>query len=215
MLGDVVPVRNVIVSVYDKSGLVEFAGGLRNYSRDTTLFATGGTYRALNEAYGGEDFVRSVSDYTGQPELQGGLVKTLDYALYLGLLADPTNPAHAADMQRVGAAAFDLVVVNLYPFMDAVATEPDEIRTARDFIDIGGPTMLRAAAKSFYRVAAVSDPGDYERVLDVLAEYGGTTPELRFELARKVFDLTASYDAAIRDHLARFSDREDSGREHG
>jgi phosphoribosylaminoimidazolecarboxamide formyltransferase/IMP cyclohydrolase len=215
MLGKTVPVRNVILSTYDKTGLVDFASGLREYSAELRLFTTGGTYRVLDEAFGGTDVVQRISDYTGRPELQGGLVKTLDYALYLGLLADPLNPAHAADMERVGAAPFDMVVVNLYPFTEAVARDPDSIETARDFIDIGGPTMLRAAAKSFYRIAAVSDPGDYDRVLRVVAEHGGTTPELRYELAQKVFALTAAYDTSIRDHLARSAGGPDSGRHDG
>ncbi|MFP4483478.1 MAG: hypothetical protein ACLFO1_01345 [Spirochaetaceae bacterium] len=206
MMGDVVPVRSVVMSVYDKQGLEALARGLREYSRDVALFATGGTWRLLDKTFGGAAFVRRVSDFTGQPELEGGLVKTLDYKLYLGLLADPENRAHRRDVERVGARFFDLVVVNLYPFQRAVAETPGDLQRARDFIDIGGPTMLRAAAKSFYRIAAVCDPGDYASVLEELRRHGGTTPETRFRLAQKVFAYTADYDAAVGEHLHRFLD---------
>jgi phosphoribosylaminoimidazolecarboxamide formyltransferase/IMP cyclohydrolase len=176
------------------------------------LHATGGTYRRLDEIFEGASFVKRVSDYTGQPELQGGLVKTLDYKLYLGLLADPENQAHRRDMERVGAEPIDLVVVNLYPFGQATSERPDDLETARDFIDIGGPTMLRAAAKRFDRVAAVCDPADYGLLLEELNRYGGTSRSLRLRLAQKVFSYTASYDAAIRDHLQRFVEGGPSGK---
>ncbi len=208
MMGDIVPVRSVVMSAYDKRGIQDFARGLREYSDEVALFATGGTYRILDEAFRGASFVRRVSDFTGQPELEGGLVKTLDYKLYLGLLADPANESHRGDVARVDARFFDLVVVNLYPFTEAIAETPEDLPRARDFIDIGGPTMLRAAAKSFYRIAAVCDPGDYPVVLEELRRHGGTTPETRFRLAQKVFAHTADYDAAVREHLQRFLDRE-------
>lgn len=200
----IVPVRSVVLSVYDKSGVEELARGLRDYSRELSMYATGGTYRVLERLFPGTQAVQQVSDYTGQPELEGGLVKTLDYKLYLGLLADPERKEHAGDMERVGAQPIDLVVVNLYPFGQATAESPGDLMKARDFIDIGGPTMLRAAAKSFYRVAALCDPADYPALLAELREYGGTTAETRFRLAQKVFAYTAEYDAAIRDHLAGF-----------
>ena len=204
MAEGIVPIRSVLLSVYDKTGLEDLVGGLRRHSEEVTLHATGGTYRRLEELFEGAAFLRRVSDYTGQPELQGGLVKTLDYKLYLGLLADPENDSHRRDMERVGAGPIDLVVVNLYPFSEATSQRPDDLERARDFIDIGGPTMLRAAAKNFSRVAAVCDPQDYGGLLEELGRYGGTTRELRFRLAQKVFSYTASYDAAIRDHLRRF-----------
>ncbi|NBC30879.1 MAG: hypothetical protein GVY29_12915 [Spirochaetes bacterium] len=213
MAEGIVSIRSVLLSVYDKRGLEELVAGLRRHSQEVTLHATGGTYRRLEELFDDDAFIRRVSDYTGQPELQGGLVKTLDYKLYLGLLADPENDAHRRDMERVGAEPIDLVVVNLYPFSQATSEQPGDLKRARDFIDIGGPTMLRAAAKSFARVAAVCDPEDYGRLLEELGRYGGTSRELRFRLAQKVFSYTASYDSAIRDHLERFLEGGYGGKE--
>lgn len=201
---DTVVIRSALLSVYDKGQLEELARGLRRYSTAVDLYATGGTYRRLEELFEGAPFVKRVSDYTGQPELQGGLVKTLDYKLYLGLLADPAKEAHRRDMERVGAVPIDLVVVNLYPFSDATSQRPDDLPTARDFIDIGGPTMLRAAAKNFDRVTAVCDPHDYGTLLEELNRHGGTSRSFRLGLAQKVFSYTAAYDTAIRDHLERF-----------
>jgi phosphoribosylaminoimidazolecarboxamide formyltransferase/IMP cyclohydrolase len=144
-----------------------------------------------------------VSDYTGQPETQGGLVKTLDFKIYLGLLTETYNDAHQQDLQRTGALPIDLVVVNLYPFKETISREGVTVEQARGNIDIGGPCMIRASAKNFIRVGAVVDPGDYARIIsEMKANSGKTSLELRYELAKKAFEHTAVYDRHIADFLA-------------
>ena len=144
-----------------------------------------------------------VSEYTGQPETQGGLVKTLDFKIYLGLLTETYNEAHQADLKRTAAVPIDMVVVNLYPFKETAARAGVTVEQARGHIDIGGPCMIRAAAKNFIRVASVVDPSDYSRILADMSANGGSVPlGLRFELARKAFAHTAVYDRSIADFLA-------------
>ena len=144
-----------------------------------------------------------VSEYTGQPETQGGLVKTLDFRIYLGLLTETYNEAHQADLKRTDSVPIDLVVVNLYPFKATIDREGATVENARGNIDIGGPCMIRAAAKNFIRVASVVNPGDYRRILDQLAAQDGCTSlPLRYQLACKAFAHTAAYDRAIADYLA-------------
>ncbi len=146
--------------------------------------------------------LRQVSDYTGQPEMQGGLVKTLDFKIYLGLLSETDNASHRADLARTGAAAIDMVVVNLYPFEQTVAAAQATLEDARANIDIGGPCMVRAAAKNFHRVAVLADPSDYPAVVEELAKQDGTLRlATRYRLAQKAFRLIARYDAAIADYL--------------
>ena len=134
---------------------------------------------------------------TGQPEMQGGLVKTLDFKVYLGLLSETYNPAHAADMIRAGAVPIDLVVANLYPFASVVSQPQVTPEAARANIDIGGPCMIRAAAKNFHRVAALTDPADYQSILAELADGGRLSLATRWRLAQKAFAVTAAYDSAI------------------
>ena len=130
--------------------------------------------------------------------MQGGLVKTLDFKIYLGLLSETYNDAHVADLARVEGVPIDMVVVNLYPFQKTVATEGVTPEQARTNIDIGGPCMIRASAKNYLRVASVTDPADYAGLLDALqAAAGGISLELRLALAKKAFAHTAEYDAAI------------------
>ena len=198
-IDDRVPVRNAIVSVYDKIGLPDLARGLVESCPGIRIYSTGGTLSALRTILGpaAERILVSMEDYTGQPEMKGGLVKTLDWRIYLGLLSEPYDPEHAADRARSGAVAFDLVVGNLYPF-GSVSSASGPFEAARQNIDIGGPCMLRAAAKNFLRVAGVCDPGDYAAVLGELRETGGMLGlATRARLARKVFDTTSRYDAAI------------------
>ena len=162
--------------------------------------STGGTYKMLAEILGGQaaDRLVAVSDYTGQPETQGGLVKTLDFKIYLGLLTETYNTAHAADMERTEARPIDMVVVNLYPFNQTVAQPHCTPEAARGQIDIGGPCMIRAAAKNFLRVAPVVEPEDYDMVARELeANQGKTLLRTRYRLARTAFRHTAAYDAAI------------------
>ena len=206
---DRVAVRNVLISLYDKQGLEGLVEGLLRASPQVTIYSTGGTRRAIAQLLGAARAVRhlvAVTDYTGQPEMQGGLVKTLDFKIYLGLLSETYNPAHQADLARLQAVNLDMVVVNLYPFGAAVAGGGATPEVARTHIDIGGPCMVRAAAKNYLRVAAVTDPLDYPALLEELADNGGTLAlATRFALMRKAFALTAAYDGAIAAHFAERS----------
>jgi phosphoribosylaminoimidazolecarboxamide formyltransferase/IMP cyclohydrolase len=203
-IDDRVKIQRVLVSVYDKSGLDTLVPELLRINPGMTLYSTGGTYRAIADILGeaGSDRLAAVSEYTGQPEMQGGLVKTLDFKIYLGLLSETYNPAHRRDLERTGAAPFDMVVVNLYPFQDTVAQKDVIPERARANIDIGGPCMIRAAAKNFLRVAAVVDPGDYHSVIAELEQNRGCLSlETRFRLAQKTFDYTSEYDTSIAAYL--------------
>jgi len=205
-IDDCVKVRRALVSVSDKSNLDILIPGLVDINQNAEFYATGGTFHAIGEILGPEAASRHlvpVANYTGQPETQGGLVKTLDFKIYLGLLTETYNEAHRADLDRTGAAPLDLVVCNLYPFEAVVAREGATIEAARANIDIGGPCMIRAAAKNYLRVAAVVDPQDYESLLASLRAHDGSLDlASRFELAQKAFAHTAAYDRAISDHLA-------------
>jgi phosphoribosylaminoimidazolecarboxamide formyltransferase/IMP cyclohydrolase len=201
-----VTLRHVLVSVSEKSGLDDFIPQLVEINPALRIFSTGGTYARIKEILGpaAEARLTPVSDYTGQPETQGGLVKTLDFKIYLGLLTETYNEAHQADLKRTGAVPIDLVVVNLYPFQATVVQTGVTVEAARGNIDIGGPCMIRAAAKNFIRTASVVDPADYGRIVEELqAKDGKLSLELRFQLARKAFDHTAAYDRAIADYLSR------------
>jgi len=135
--------------------------------------------------------------------MQGGLVKTLDFKIYLGLLSETYNTAHQDDLKRTSAVAIDMVVVNLYPFRQTVARAGVTPEEARTNIDIGGPCMVRAAAKNYLRVASVTDPADYAALTAELAAHQGTLGlDTRFNLMRKAFRHTADYDTAIADHFA-------------
>lgn len=204
---DRVPIRNVLISVFDKSGLQELVSGLVSASPRVQLYSTGGTYRRIAETLAGDDRLHSISDLTGQPEMQGGLVKTLDFSIYLGLLAEPYNEAHEADIDRASAIRFDATVVNLYPFRQVVSDAGVSVETARSNIDIGGPTMIRASAKNFLRVAAVCDPADYGEVVSEMQSHEGTLGlDTRFRLAQKAFAHTAEYDSAIARYLSAASE---------
>lgn len=205
-IDDAVPVRHVLASVSDKTGLDRLIPSLVAIHPEVRIYSTGGTFTAIRDLLGpaaARNLV-AVSDYTGQPEMQGGLVKTLDFKIYLGLLSETYNPAHVEDLKRTQAVAIDLVIVNLYPFRQTVAKPGVTPEMARTNIDIGGPCMVRAAAKNFLRVASVTDPSDYGRILEELRATGGATSlALRFELARKAFAHTAGYDAAIAGYWAQ------------
>ncbi|MDA8137241.1 MAG: hypothetical protein M0036_01205 [Desulfobacteraceae bacterium] len=207
-IDDLVKVKHVLISVSDKTNLERLVPGLRQINPEIRFFSTGGTFNKLKELLGADagHCLTQVSDYTGQPETQGGLVKTLDFKIYLGLLTETYNASHQADLQRTSGVPIDMVVVNLYPFQATVAQAGVTAEQARGNIDIGGPCMIRAAAKNFIRVASVVDPNDYERLLNELAiRQGSTSLNLRYELACKAFDHTATYDRAIADYLARQS----------
>jgi phosphoribosylaminoimidazolecarboxamide formyltransferase/IMP cyclohydrolase len=203
-IDDRVPVRRALISVFNKRGLDLLVPGLLRVSPGLSILSTGGSYVAISAILGakGADRLKQVSDYTGQPEMQGGLVKTLDFKIYLGLLSETYNPAHADDLRRTGAQAIDLVVVNLYPFRETIARPGVTAEQARANIDVGGPCLLRAAAKNFLRVAAVVDPADYPAVLAELeANDGALGLATRFRLAQKSFAATAEYDRAIAGYL--------------
>ena len=201
---DRVPVRNALISVSDKQGLDLLVKDLLRVVPSLKIFSTGGTYARIEEILGDEagKTLVQVSDYTGQPETQGGLVKTLDFKIYLGLLTETHNPSHAEDLRRTEAVPIDLVVVNLYPFQKTIEREGVTVEEARANIDIGGPCMVRASAKNYLRVAVTVDPEDYPGLIGSLEANGGCTSlEERFRYARKAFDHTAEYDRRIMEYL--------------
>ncbi|MBN2391720.1 MAG: hypothetical protein JXR84_13425 [Anaerolineae bacterium] len=204
---NLVDIRHVLLSVSDKTGLEVLIPGLVAVNPDIRFYSTGGTYARVSEILGAMGTARhlmQVSDYTGQPETQGGLVKTLDFKIYLGLLTETYNEAHRADLVRTTAIPIDMVVVNLYPFEATVAREEVTVEEARANIDIGGPCMLRAAAKNYLRVTPIVDPADYAPLLSKLrANRGALDLQMRFEYARKAFAHTAAYDAAISAYLSQ------------
>ena len=198
-------IRTALVSVSDKSGLVAFARALRE--RGVHILSSGGTAKALG-AEGVQ--VETVEDYTGSPEVMDGRVKTLHPRVHGGILS--RGERDKADLDRLGARAIDLVVVNLYPFERVAADPASSHEHIVENIDIGGPSMVRSAAKNHARVTIVCDPADYGRVLDEMAANAGdTTPETRAELAAKAFAHTAAYDAAISGYLSSGS-REPDGK---
>jgi phosphoribosylaminoimidazolecarboxamide formyltransferase / IMP cyclohydrolase len=187
-----IAVRRALLSVSDKTGLVPFAQALS--ARGVTLLSTGGTAKALAEA--GLPVV-NVSDVTQFPEMLDGRVKTLHPAVHGGILARRHLPEDLAAIGGHGIEPIDLVVVNLYPFAKAAANPATGFDALIEEIDIGGPSMVRAAAKNFRDVLIVVDPRDYPRVLEDLAQPGGSSPAFRFELSRRAFAHTAAYDATI------------------
>jgi phosphoribosylaminoimidazolecarboxamide formyltransferase/IMP cyclohydrolase len=203
-IDDAVKVRHVLASVFDKSGLETFIPELIRINPGIKIFSTGGTYQKIKEILGetADSCLMQVSDYTGQPETQGGLVKTLDFKIYLGLLTETHNDAHNADIQRTGAVHIDMTLCNLYPFKDTISKSGVTVEMARGNIDIGGPCMIRASAKNFIRVASVVDPSDYSAILSEMSSNDGAISlQLRYRLARKAFDHTAVYDRTIADFL--------------
>ena len=191
------PVRRALISVSDKTGLVPFARQLA--ARGTALVSTGGSARALVEA--GLP-VTEVAALTGFPEMLDGRVKTLHPAVHGGLLARRDRPDHAAALAAHGIAEIDLLACNLYPFAATVAAGAGRDACIEN-IDIGGPALIRAAAKNHEFVAVATDPADYDAVLAEIAASGGTSLALRRRLARRAYALTAAYDAAIAQWFAR------------
>jgi phosphoribosylaminoimidazolecarboxamide formyltransferase/IMP cyclohydrolase len=202
-MADLVPVRRALISLSDKSGLDDLAAGLARHGIE--IVSTGGTAAKLRELGAN---VRDISDLTGFPEMMDGRVKTLHPKVHGGLLGVRDNPDHAAAMEEHGIAPIDLVVVNLYPFLKTVMSGADR-DTIIENIDIGGPSMLRSAAKNHAHVAIVTDPADYAALVTELDTYGGsTTLELRKKLAAKAFALTAEYDGLISQWFA-FADQQE------
>ncbi len=191
-----VPVRRALLSVSDKRGLIDLARALA--AKEVHLLASGGTFKALVDA-GLE--VTEISAYTGQPEILGGRVKTLHPKLHGGILARRDVPGDLEALTAQGIEPIDLVVVNLYPFEQTVAKPGVTFEDAVENIDIGGPTLIRGAAKNHEHVAVVIDPDQYPALLRQLESLGGTTLAFRKTLARDVFLRTAAYDAAISRYL--------------
>ena len=199
----IVPVRRALLSVSDKRGLIDLALALA--TRGVALLASGGTRKALADA--GLDVIE-VADYTGQPEILGGRVKTLHPKLHGGILARRDVPGDLEALRAQGIEPIDLVVVNLYPFEATVAQPGVTFEEAVENIDIGGPSLIRGAAKNHPHVAVVVDPDQYAELIDQLATLGGTTAALRRSLAAAVFERTAAYDRAIADYLTRSTQAE-------
>jgi phosphoribosylaminoimidazolecarboxamide formyltransferase/IMP cyclohydrolase len=191
------PIRRALLSVTDKSGLVEFGEFLAEHGVE--ILSTGGTAKMLRES--GVPVVE-VSDYTGFPEMLDGRVKTLHPKIHGGILGRRDLASHKEQMGKHGIAPIDLVVVNLYQFEKAVAQPGCTLEDAIENIDIGGPTLLRASAKNYESVTVIVDPADYPKIIqEMKANKGATTVATRFQLARKVFALTSAYDTAISQYL--------------
>lgn len=190
-------IKQALISVSDKTGVVELALALHQFN--IVIISTGGTARLLQEA--GIPVIE-VSDYTGFPEMLDGRVKTLHPKVHAGILARMDLPEHRQTMEQAQIPAIDLVVVNLYPFTGTIARPDCTFEEAVENIDIGGPTMIRAAAKNFQRVAVVTDPQDYTALLEQMrANNGSVGEDYRFQLAQKAFSHTARYDGAISNYL--------------
>ena len=195
-------ITQALISVSDKRGAVDFARALSELG--VRILSTGGSAKMLREA--GVP-VTEVSDYTGFPEMLDGRVKTLHPRIHGGILARRDSPEHLAAIDKAGIPRIDLVVVNLYPFQQTVARPDCRLEDAIENIDIGGPTMLRAAAKNYGGVAVVTDPEDYAGVVDEMRAGGGAlSGATRFGLAKKAFTHTARYDSAISNYLTSLQD---------
>ena len=192
--------RRALLSVSDKTGIVEFGRALG--ALGVEILSTGGTARSLADA---GVAVTEVSDYTGFPEMLDGRVKTLHPRVHGGLLARRDLPEHMAALQAQGIDTIDLLAVNLYPFQQTVARPDCSLEEAIENIDIGGPAMLRAAAKNHDGVTVVVDPADYGSVLAQISGHGGVDRTSRFALATKVYAHTAGYDSAIAGYLSSFA----------
>lgn len=191
------PIRTALISVHDKTGIVEFARAL--VERGVRIYSTGGTAKVLSAA---GIAVTPVEDVTGQAEILGGRVKTLHPVIHGGILARRNVPGDMDLLARDAIAPIDMVVVNLYPFEATIEADPDNLDHAVENIDIGGPTMIRAAAKNHRDVAVVTDPADYEMLLAELAAHDGISAATAAKLAVKAYQTTAAYDAVIQNFFA-------------
>lgn len=199
---DKIPVKNVIVSVFDKTGLDIFIPGLIEASPDIRFISTGGTFRKINEILGdfAEKYLIEVSEYTKFPAMDGGLVKTLHPKIHAGILGERNNPIHKEYLEKElkDGVFIDMVVGNLYPFNDVIKRPDSTFEQARGNIDIGGPTMMRAAAKNFPGCMAVVNPGDYEGILTYMKANNGTTHFIqRLKSAAEIYGRTGDYDKLI------------------
>ena len=190
-------IKRALISVSDKTGIVEFAKELADFG--IKFLSTGGTARILREA--GLD-IMDVSEYTGFPEMMDGRVKTLHPRVHGGLLGVRSNPEHVKVMNENDIEEIDMVVVNLYPFKKTIETPGCTLEDAIENIDIGGPSMLRSAAKNNISVTVIIDPSDYKMVIDEMKKNNGkVSRETNFRLAVKVFENTSEYDGMIAAYL--------------
>ncbi len=198
-------IRRAIISVSDKKGIVDFARKLSDMG--VSILSTGGTSKVLKES---GIPVSDISDYTGFPEMMDGRVKTLHPKVHGGILGRRDSPQHMKEMAEAGIEPIDMVVINLYPF-ESVTSRPDcTFEEAVENIDIGGPSMVRSAAKNFESVAVVTDPADYDAIIREMEDAdGGLSRETRFLLARKAFSATARYDVLISHYLDKISIKEE------
>ena len=194
------PIRRALLSVTDKTGIVDFARALA--AMHVEIISTGGTFRVLKEA--GITTLKEVAGVTQFPEMLDGRVKTLHPAIAGGILAVRSNPEHMKAIASQGIQPIDLVAVNLYDFAKIAAKPDAPIEELIEHIDIGGPTMIRAAAKNWQDVAVVTSPADYDAIVTEMAEHNGTlSAEIHWRLAKQAFELTAAYDRAISARLAQ------------
>ncbi len=205
--------RHVLVSVFDKSSLEDLIKGLLELNPSVVFYSTGGTVKKITDILGdraGENYI-SVESFTGAPEMEGGLVKTLHPKIHAGLLAERGNPAHEDYLENIlpgtlnkeaKGVYFDILAGNLYPFTEAIKRADATAETARVNIDIGGPTMIMAAAKNWPSVAVLSSPGQYEPFLAELKSGGGmTSARQRFLLAQDAFKTIGQYRSSISDYF--------------
>lgn len=194
----IMKIKRALVSVSNKDGVVEFAKKL--HEAGVEIISTGGTMKAIKDA---GIPVTYVSDVTGFPEIMDGRVKTLNPKIHGGILAVRDNPAHVKAMEEHGIGGIDLVAVNLYPFKETIAKPNVTLAEAIENIDIGGPAMVRAAAKNFKFVTVVTNPGRYDEITKQIAEKGAVSKRTRMELAQEAFAHTAAYDTMIQEYLKK------------
>ena len=195
-------IERALISVTDKTGIESLARGLAAFGVE--VLSTGGTAKALADA---GVHIKEVSDFTGFPEMLDGRVKTLHPKVHGGILGIRTRPEHAQAMKTHGILPIDMVVVNLYAFEKTVSRPDCSLADAIENIDIGGPTLLRAAAKNYPFVTVITDPEDYTAVIEEMNRTGGKVSEqTNFRLAKKVFRLTNQYDGAISNYLSKVPD---------
>lgn len=191
-------IKRALISLTDKAGIEGFASDLA--ALEIELLSTGGTAKKLRDA---GLAVKDVSEFTGFPEMLDGRVKTLHPKVHGGILNQRANKDHQQQCASHGLQNIDLIAVNLYAFEKTIADPNCSLGDAIENIDIGGPTMLRAAAKNFHDVTVIVDPADYPQIVAEIREFGNTTLKTRFYLMRKVFALTSSYDTAISNWLEK------------
>ncbi len=197
-------IKRAIISLTDKEGIENFAKELSSLGIE--ILSTGGTAKKLRDS--GIEVI-DVAEYTGFPEMLDGRVKTLHPKVHGGILNKRDNSEHQRQCREYGIKNIDMVIVNLYAFEKTVADKKCTLEDAIENIDIGGPSMLRAAAKNYRDITVIVDPSDYPLILDEIKEYGNTTLRTRFYLMRKVYALTAAYDKAISEWLEKIDSNND------